>query len=240
MAVTFDANATADQTLNAVTSITTTNLTVGSGLQRALVVQVCWGATAGLPVTTPTATWDFGGSAQNCPLIGSQVSTTVLESALFGLVNPVSGAKTLKVAWTTSADVVINPLSYTLVDQTGGATTFPHFTSNVNSASPSTVTITSATGNATVSCVSVAGNPAGPSQTQTFLDTSPANLSAAGERGAGGATVTHQWSTAGGQYVMVGCDILAASAVVGGPAPDPIVAHRPAPWKPSASTLRGF
>lgn len=217
MAVTFDANATADQTLNAVTSITTTNLTVGSGSNRGLVLQACWGAVSGLPVTSRVATWDFGGSAQAMSEIVNQVSGVVLESALYGLVNPVAGAKTLKLAWTGTADVDINPVSWTSVDQTGGATSFPNGTSNVNSASPSTITITSATNNATMSCVSVAGNPAGPSQTQTFLDTAPANLSAGGQRAAGAATVTHQWSTAGGSYVMVGCDILAsgAGAVVG-------------------------
>jgi hypothetical protein len=44
-------------------------------------------------------------------------------------------------------------------------------------------------------------------------------LSAAGEWAAGAATVTHQWSTAGGQYVTVGCDILAG----GGAQPDVVL-----------------
>lgn len=215
MAVALDAVATGFQSVAAATSVTTVKLTVGSGSNRAIVLQACWGAASGLPVTSRVATWDFGGSAQAMGEIVNQVSGVLLESALYGLVAPAAGALSLKLAWVNSADCDIFPIAFTGVDQAGGATSFPNSTSNVNSASPSTITITTATNNATVSCVAVGGNPAGPNQTQTFLDTAPANMSAAGEYRvpSGSGSVTHQWSTAGGSYVMVGTDVLASIAV---------------------------
>lgn len=213
MAVALDAVATGFQSVPATTSITTVKLTVGSGANRGLVCQACWGAASGIPVTSRVATWDFGGSAQAMGEIVNQVSGTLLETALYGLVNPIAGAKSLKIAWVNNADCDIFPIAFTGVDQTGGATSFPNSTSATGSASPATVTVTTATNNATVSCIAVGGNPAGPNRTQTFLDTAPANMSAAGEYlvPSGAGSLAHQWSTAGGAYVTVVTDVLAAA-----------------------------
>src|SRR5262245_30305404 len=126
MAVVFDANATADVTSNAVTSITSSNLTVGSGSNRALICQILWSGT----VTSPTINWDQLGTPQAMAAITGAGATNTVRAEVWGLVAPTSGAKQIKAAWTTSRDVVLNHLSYTGVDQTGGATSFPHGTSN--------------------------------------------------------------------------------------------------------------
>src|SRR6185503_16585543 len=141
LTVTFDANATADVTANGVTSITSANLTVGSGSNRALVVQL------GFSLQTLSAlavTWDFGGSAQACAVVPNAAanrSTTPGRSELWGLVNPISGAKTLKAAWTGSSDVVMNAVAWRNVDQTGGATSFPHGTSATGTSTTPSVTV---------------------------------------------------------------------------------------------------
>lgn len=221
MAVVFDANATADTTANGVTSITASNLTVGSGSNRALIVQL------GLSLhgtASRTVTWDFGGSAQPCALVtGASADSTGTNARgeLWSLVNPVSGAKTLKAAWTGASDVCINGVSWTGVDQTGGATSFPHGTSAASAVNNTPgVTVTSATGNATMEqSVNDFGAMSGQSQTSTYLDNAPNLIGAEGQRAAGAASVSFGSVVSGtpGTWVAVGCDIVAF--VAGGAAP---------------------
>src|SRR5258708_7607822 len=121
MAVVFDAQGTTNAASGAtpVTSIDFTNLTVGTGSQRALVVPVLFSAN----VTSLTVTWDNTGTPQPCTLIGAASDTGAqIFAKLYGLVNPTPGAKTLHLAWTTTSDVYVDAVSYTGVDQTGGAT----------------------------------------------------------------------------------------------------------------------
>lgn len=236
MAVGFDANATADATANGVTSITSSNLTIGSGSNRALGVQLAFENKA---VTSVTVTWDNGASNQALTQIVTASSAGVSGVAqLWGLVNPISGAKSLRAAWTGSADVCINGVSWTGVDQAGGATSFPHSTSATGNSTAPSVVVTSAVGNAAMA--TLAHNQVITStstQTQTFLDNAPAGISAAGSRGTGAATVTHTWLTVSAQWVVAGCDILADA---GGATTQTFESHRPAPWAPSSPTLRGF
>jgi hypothetical protein len=212
MAATFDANASADVTSNAVTSITTSNLTVGSGTNRALIAQIVWSGTT----TSPSANWDQLGTPQALAQVPSAAATNTGRVELWGLVNPTSGAKQLKVSWTTSRDVYVNQLSYTGVDQTGGATSFPHGTSATGTGNNPTasVTVTSATNNAVVAAHFSAGSFLSVNNTQTFLDNVAANASGAGNRAAGAATVTLTGSISGGPsvaWIAVGCDLAAVA-----------------------------
>lgn len=213
MAATFDANALADTTSNGVLNISASNLTIGSGSNRALTVPVSFSLRT---VSAVTVTWDNGASNQACTqILGANGSAgTVGRAELWGLVNPISGAKTLRAAWTGASDVCINGASWTSVDQTGGVTTFPHSTSATGSTAAPSVTITSAVGNATVNATtSDFGTYSAPTQTQLYIDNAPANICAAASRAAGAATVTHAWTlSAGSNWVSVGTDILAAAA----------------------------
>ncbi len=212
MAATFDANATADVTANGVTSLTSANLTVGSGSNRALIVQL------GFSVKTISAlavTWDFGASAQACAVVTGAAAnaTDNARAELWGLVAPVSGAKTLKAAWTTASDIYMNQTSWTGVDQTGGATSFPHGTSATGTSAAPSVTVTSAVGNATMACCcDAAASITAMTQTQTFNDNVAAGINAAGSRAAGAATVAHGYTIVSNPWVVVGCDLLASAS----------------------------
>lgn len=211
-AVTFDANATADCTSNAVTTKDCATLTVGAGANRALVCQVGWSGA----VTSPTLVWDQGGTNQSMTAITGATATNTVVSQLWGLVAPTSGAKTLRATWTTARDIVVNCTSYTGVDQTGGATSFPHGTGATgtgNGVSQTLVTVTSAVNNAAVAVMATTGTPSAPTQTQTFLDSSPASESAAGARAAGAASVAFGWTvTSPIGWAAAGTDILASGA----------------------------
>lgn len=215
--VVFDANATATCASNGVTTKDCATLTVGSGANRALVCQIIWSGTTG---AISVFNWDQLGTPQALTQITNAAGTNTVRSELWGLVNPTSGAKTLRVTWTTSRDVVINCLSYTGVDQTGGTTTFAHGTSATGSATPTSVTVTSAANNAVVAAHGMtAGTVTAVNNTSSFIDNTPTNMSTAGNRAAGAATVTLTSTVSGGPptWVSVGADIVAASGGGGTP-----------------------
>jgi hypothetical protein len=213
MSATFDANALADTTSNGVLNISASNLTIGAGSNRALAVQLCFSAN----VSAQTVVWDNGASNQSCTNIISV--GTAPKAQQWGLVNPISGAKTLRAAWTTASDVYLNSLSVTGADQTGGTTTFAHGTSANTTAtgSDASIVVTSATGNITVATGNTASTSWGvtSTETQTFLDNSAAGISGVGSRGTGAATVTHTWTVlnAFSAYIAVGFDIVASVGV---------------------------
>lgn len=217
MAVAFDANASAVVTGVGVTSVTTSNLTVGAGANRALVTQLVLSLKTAASVTV---NWDNAGTPQAQTLIVSANGTgTVARAELWGLVNPISGAKAARATWTGASDVYINPTSFTGVDQTGGATSFPHSTSATGTLSGSTpiaysAAITSAVGNFTVGATSLdIGSLSLTTQTSNFLNNTLA-VDGASSRATGAASVSHGWSgdTVGGHWVIVGTDILASVA----------------------------
>lgn len=120
-AVTFDAGSTSvcvDNTTNA-TSTTCSTITVGSGSNRVLICGISWTATP----TSPTVTWDSGGTNQAMTQITSNLNTRF--NALYGLVNPTSGLKTLSIAWSNGiTGTQTGCASYAGASQAGGATTF--------------------------------------------------------------------------------------------------------------------
>lgn len=128
---------------NAVTTKDYT-MTVSSGSNRALLLTLNFGAI----VSSISATWDFGGTAQTMTQL--VLKTTAYSSAVFGLRAPTAGTNlTLRVSWTTTAEVFIAGISFTNVDQTDDAHAFPH---TANGSLVSTVSITSAIGNQVVGC----------------------------------------------------------------------------------------
>lgn len=140
------------------TSASYTGITVGSGSNRALVVTLSWDqAFPSVAPSSVTAVWDSGGTNQSMTSIINQTTAgTAPQVTLFGLVAPTSGNKTLLVSWTTSAPVWVDAISFTGVNQTGGATSFPNSTGAVNAA---TLNVTSATGNMVVNVGAGGGSP---------------------------------------------------------------------------------
>src|SRR6266704_3933095 len=121
MAVAFDAQSNADTTGAAAVSFSdSTNLTVGSGTNRALVALLAWSST-----TAPTGvsiTWD-GVALSSVPGAASN-HLTAGNTAIYGLVNPNSGTKTFAGSWTGSKDFYVAAVTYTGVEQSGAANAF--------------------------------------------------------------------------------------------------------------------
>lgn len=138
MAVLLDAASTASNTANAATTVSLTTLTVGSGINRALICVL--GMQTGF--TGMTVSWDPIGANQPLTLIGSIAGSAGTTSLIFGLVNPTSGNKTLTATWTTAVSAVIDAIAFTNVIQTGGTTSFPNFNSATSTGTAATVAIT--------------------------------------------------------------------------------------------------
>ena len=128
MAVVFDAASSAwvNGTSN---SLSLANITVGSGTNRALIAFLIFSQG-----TTPaglTVTWDSGGTNQTMTAVTGAIvndASNAATTVLYGLVNPTSGAKTLAVNWTTAVEGHVCCVSFTGVNQTGGATSFANGT----------------------------------------------------------------------------------------------------------------
>lgn len=211
--VAFDAQGTADctQSVLGTTGSTCATLTVGSGANRAVVCYVGFG----VAVSSVAVVWDSGGTNQSMALIAGATATNVQETNLWGLVAPTSGAKTLKVTWNAvTTDVEIDCVSYTGVNQTGGATSFPHGTSATGNSTAPSVTVTSATNNAVVAGFSSGASFTSVNNTTMFIDNTPASISGGANRAVGAATVAMSGVTSTGTttWTAVGADIAAAGA----------------------------
>jgi hypothetical protein len=218
-AVALDVAGTETLSASAASPHTYTGLTTGGSLTNGAVECI---VIYDVHVTASAATWD-------------SVSMTLVSSAnnagtngrveIWGL-SPIgahTGAKTFSVSWTGgAAQTAIACRSWTGVDQTGGATSFPNGNSTTSNGQGGTVSVvvTSAVGDAVVAGHAVDSDSyASVNNTSIFLDNGPANISAAANRAAGAAgSVTMSATLTGGNIanrVAVGVDILAATG--GGP-----------------------
>jgi hypothetical protein len=154
MAVAFDAAGTTFIGQAAVTSVSQTFMTVGSGSNRALIALFEFGGGTSIPASL-VCHWDSAGTNQAFTQItGATASQTTGGGTccvLFGLVAPTTGNKNFTASWTGARDAGVTLVSFTGVDQTGGATSFPNGTGNSNSGTannPATVTVTSTSSDA--------------------------------------------------------------------------------------------
>lgn len=218
-AVAFDAKTATWTSVSGVATLTISNLTVGSGSNRALALALmCGSCGAGLPAGL-SLTWDSGGTNQALTQVtGTLVTDSVLtdSAAMYGLVAPTAGNKSLVISWTGNNEMHAAAISFTGVDQTSVAVAFPHGTNaKVNGASPTTITITSAVGNMVVAAhaqnLSVFGVI---SDTTLAVDNaSGPNTANAANYAAGAATKTLTAAfTGSGPWNSIGTDVLAAAA----------------------------
>ena len=216
--VVFDAQGTANVKGLAVTTLDFANLTIGAGANRALVVLISFSTQS---VTGVTVNWDALGTPQPCGLIiSANTGGTVGRAELWGLVAPTSGNKTLRVSWTgTAAEVFIDAVSYSNVNQAGGTATFANAASAVDGGSTTT------TVNVTSSGIdSVVGNWCGfhgfstINDTLVYHDTTGSVSEPAGNRADGDTTValTVTQGTAGAVGVGVSVKAFAGAATAQG------------------------
>lgn len=185
MTVSVDATGTKSYFTSS-TSVNYTGLTVGSGSNRALVVSLEFDTNG--TVSGISATWDNGGTNQSMTQLAFIDNGGTRPSALFGLVNPTSGNKTLHVSWTTATPVFVVGMSFAGVVQTSAATAFPHQATNTNVA---TVSVTSATGNMVMGSAATGGSLAGITGTTIYSDnTSGSIINAFANYDNGAASVT--------------------------------------------------
>lgn len=222
MAVATDAASTASVKGTSVTALSLSNITVGSGSNRALILWLCFDFSGGSAPTSISATWDNGGTNQAMSLIKSQQDGTGVEIiSAYGLVAPTSGAKTLHVTWTNSAaGAEMFAESFTGADQTGGVTTFANATSltgtkasNLNE-NTSALSVSSATGDMAISGWCTDGSINSTNQTQVWIADNTVT-DGGGSRAAGAATVSFTANLAGNNgtpYGAIGFDIVAAAA----------------------------
>jgi hypothetical protein len=214
-AVAFDAKFTTQSSAGSnPTNINT--LTVGSGINRALLVIIAFRATAGNPCNSLTVTWDPTGANQTLTLIESYPDPDSNNNVgMWGLVNPVSGNKTLRVAGWTSGTNYIDAISVTNADQTGGATTFRNVAHNKGLSTGPSVVITSATDDMVVA--QFVGSTSGGtvnSVDHTTIYTGGASARAAANYSAGAASVTLGCTLSASDFwTAQGVSILAAPTV---------------------------
>jgi len=216
MDVAFDARTTDDAAGSGLTSLNSSLLTIGSGPNRALVVQINFSLKT---VSGLTVKWDATGANQSLTqIIAANSDGAQGRSELWGLVNPVSGNKELSLAWTGSSEAVVAAVAWTNVKQSGGAATFANATSNKGANNTPSVAVTSKAGNATMDVsTSNFGAYSAPTQTEVYTREFLPVIDGAGSRAAGAASVTHQWTLSGtpGNWVSVGVDIVAVDGITG-------------------------
>lgn len=208
MAVALDAQGT-QKSGAGVTTLSLTTFTVGTGTDRAIGVELI----SKTALTSLVLQWDSAGTPQTVALVKSQASVNGQVAALYGLVNPTSGNKTLKATWTGSNEACMNIVAVTGADQTGGATTFQNSAAATGNSSAPSVSVTSAVGNFCMSAVAT-GSLQGinsVSAIQVMLFHGAGTIEGGGSRAAGAASVTMTGTLAGtDQWAIVGMDILAS------------------------------
>ncbi len=228
MTVAFDAKTSTITNVNGVATLTVSNLTVGSGANRAMEI-LLWFSVHPLP-SGIVATWDSGGTNQAMTAVANTSSdNSVLTGStiIYGLIAPTSGNKNLVVSWTGNAEAHAAAISFTGVNQTSVAVAFPNGNTNVHTtstASPTSVAITSATGNMAVAMhlqnVAVFDST---NATTLAIDSTGPNLAIAANYDSGAATVTLTAAFSGpGVWSAAGNDVLAAGAATPGSPIGPI------------------
>ena len=215
MAVTVDAKCAADTQINSVagtTGVTSTNLTVGATATALFAVLVFDGSAT---MTSPAMHWDATSTNVAMTQIGSTVTVSLVgQIMMFGLVNPVAGAKTLKATWVGTGVGYMASMSFIGTDTGSVATAFTNAVTATPTGATGTQNITGASGNYAI-CVN--GNDDqtyttfinATSSTLLFSDINN-NYAAAAYAPEVGTTTTFSWAQAGSeQNVVAGCTVSA-------------------------------
>jgi hypothetical protein len=218
MAVTVDAKCTADTVISGVTGTTgktSTNLTVGASATALFAVLVFDGSA---DLTTFAMHWDSTGTNVAMTQIGSTVYVaSVGQIVMFGLVSPVSGAKTLKATWSGTGTGYMASMSFKGSITSSVASCFTNATTATPTGTTGSITITGgATGGYSVAAVgnddtayTTVINATG--STNLFSDTSENYAGAAYAPNTG--SLAYSWATSSSeQSIAAGCNVVQASS----------------------------
>lgn len=207
-AVLHDADGTCTVS-GSVTSYDYTGITVGSGSGRALIAFV-W--TVNENGQSTSVIWDPTGANQAMTFLGRIAPGGSVPTEIWGLRNPATGNKSLRIAIPGAGDFIIaSAVSFTGVNQVSDALAFPPASLNTGSgASPSlSLNITSATGHAVVGAgAGIGGDTSAISMNETTIVTRTGGAFAnAANYGAGAGSVTLTVSSPATLIALVGIDI---------------------------------
>ena len=187
-----------DATFNSGTSISAPGMTVGASA-TCLVVGIAWGAS----VSGVSVTWN--GTAMTAAAVEAQTGAT---SGWYYLNNPASGNKTIGASWTGSADGYVTAVSWT-----GTSTTACVNTADDVTVTTTTVTINSATNDATAALCNWGSSNCTPSDFTTIFSGNQKTNFAAASYALGGTSNSHTFG--GSSSSGAGIHIVASSG--GGP-----------------------
>lgn len=216
MAVAVDLASANSADATAVTTLTMTTFTVGVGANRALAVFLTWDRTT-TTISSGYPRWDDAGTPQAMTQVvgaGKNASDSSQRTDIWGLLAPTSGNKILKVNWTTSAELIIEMISFTGVDQGSVGGSFAHGTGALGTSATPSIVVTSATNNYTIAIAGEAHQfpPGSPTQTQIAQVSGAGSANNCSSYGAGAATVTHSYSMTSDVWCASGCEIVAVGA----------------------------
>jgi hypothetical protein len=209
MAVAFDATMTTGNSADGLnqqatsTSISSTGITVGAS--ASLLVVVAYFQTGGSSITNLAGTWN--GAALTVAKQQDGGSSGGSAAVLY-IVSPTSGAKTLALSWTTTADCYMSAVSFT-----GSHTTTPLITGDtVGGNLGTTVTITSDSSGATVATWGINGSTPTVNFSKIYAE-APLNPGGGASYTLGGSSNGHTFTGAGGiTPAYAGVHIQAAAA----------------------------
>lgn len=200
-AVVFDNKASVTGT--SVTTLTTVAFTITSSANRAGTVAICT-----RNASTSGFTSGIGGTA-GAFITGTEGTLSTAHLLLHGVTAPPSGSQTATASWTTAANAGIGALTASGVNQTTPLTNGTFTTSSV---SPTSLSVTSTSGDLTMTglCINNAGVDPTTNQTIEYLDEIVSSLTSAGDIGPGTGTTTHTWTSITNSKVISGANFLAA------------------------------
>lgn len=191
------------------------NQTVGSGSNRALLVFLAFTGSGTAP-SALTVTWDQGGTNQTMNQIVAlnDLTANSCQSYLYGLLNPTSGNKTLRITWTGGGTCVVDSMSFTNVNQSSIAAAFPWTGTNTGNSTTATITLNSGVNNICVAMGDVQFNNttfASHNGTLIFDNQNTFNdVSAEYMGGQASQTLTFGLGVTAFPWGMIACDVQAA------------------------------
>ena len=132
-----------------VTTVTETAETVAAGTNTALGAVISWEGTT----SAITLQWDSAGTPQSMTQVSTISPATTAKAQIWGLLAPTVGNKNLKALWTTARTVRLNSIVLDNVLQTSIATAFTNSNTGTGAGTKPTLTVTTSSGDASISCV---------------------------------------------------------------------------------------
>jgi hypothetical protein len=183
------------------TSFSTTGITVAAGSNRVLIVVINWQTEGSLPASR-SVTWN--GAAMTEAAFNSNSADAV---AVYVLVNPATGAKTLAGSWTNTNDAYVGAVCFDGADQATGINA-----SDTATADAATIDVPGSSDGATVATFLTNGGEPTTSQTKFWGFDSLAPGGAGSYEIGGSGTVTHTFSGSGGaSHAAAAVHVIAAA-----------------------------